>query len=189
MCALRGTFPPPPNSCIIVCLRDPTIPPHLVQELHPSLDIIHWLCLLDFNEDRVARMWNTNNSTLEWSVCIDDVAQFLLLSNISPHRGPLWAFFGFASRGGVVRTTDGLCRPDCHPAVPHGERGAAFSTESPTFCRILGLLGLGAEHEPALHRTCCALASSPLFFTQSKGLVLCLSRTGCLAAEESFGSE
>ena len=66
-------------------------------------------------------------------------------------------FFGFASRGGVVRTTDGLCRPDCLPAVPHGERGAAFSTESPTLCRVPGLVGLGAEHEPTLHRKYRAL--------------------------------
>ena len=98
-------------------------------------------------------------------------------------------FFGFASRGGVVRATDGLCRPNCLPAVPHGERGAAFSTESPTLCRVLGLVGLGAEHEPTLHRKYRALHFLAPFFSQSKGLVLCSSRISCLVAEESFGGE
>ena len=98
--------------------------------------------------------------------CVDGIIRSLSLTDIPPHRGPLWALFGFASRGGVVRTTDGLCCPSCLLAVPHGLRGAAFSTESPTFCRILGLLGLGAEHEPALHRTYCALCFfAPLFYS------------------------
>ena len=98
--------------------------------------------------------------------CMDGIIRSLSLTDIPPHRGPLRALFGFASRGGVVRTTDGLCCPSCLLAVPHGLRGAAFSTESPTFCRILGLLGLGAEHEPALHRSYCALCFfAPLFYS------------------------
>ena len=93
------------------------------------------------------------NSVVLASVCIDVILWSLLVNNPSPHRCPLWLFFGFASRGGVVWATDGLCRPSCLRTVMRGKRGAAFSTESPAWPRVLGLVGLVGEHEATLHRT------------------------------------
>ena len=112
------------------------------------------------------------------SVCIDVILWPLLVNNPFPHRCPLWLFFGFASRGGVVRATDGLCRPGCPRSCCAGN-GGPRSPPSRPLGRALRLVGLVGEHGATLHRTYLrVLLLCPLGKARSLALPVGLSRRG-----------
>jgi len=58
---------------------------------------------------RRGRIPSAVNDLVRFTLCkVVFVRSIPLPSSSSSHRGPLWVFFGFASRGGVVRRTDGI---------------------------------------------------------------------------------
>ena len=58
---------------------------------------------------RRVRIPSTINNSMHFIPCeVVFVRSIPLPSSSSSHRGPLWVFFGFASRGGVVPITDGI---------------------------------------------------------------------------------
>ena len=87
-------------------------------------------------------------------------------------------FFGFASRGGVVRAMDGLCRPG-RPRTLCAGNGGPRSPPSRPLGRALRLVGLVGEHGATLHRTYLrVLLLCPLGKARLLALPVGLSRRG-----------
>ena len=120
---------------------------------------------------------------------MNDIIRFLSLSNISPHRGPLGAFFRLCLKGGSCSGHGWIVSP----RLPSS--GAARRARGRVLHRVAHVVP-----SPWARRTRCGTRTRvaleilrvslprPLF-SQLKGLVLCSSRIDCLIAEESFGSE